>query len=177
MTSLEGKWPDVTLQEVTSFSPRFFLTIVVVHFPIFHIFSLFNLLFLHIFHTISHFNLHFFHIFHIFSLFNLLFIHISHIKMYYYYSKKKARGKMTSLPVMWENRMYDNKYHLLLTHTTEKTHVVFQFIMGKPAQRHSDYWTVNNKGRSPYNGRLSDFSFYIDNQISVHRKFKQEINW
>jgi hypothetical protein len=37
--------------------------------------------------------------------------------MYYYYSKKKARGKMTSLPVMWENRMHDNKYHILLTHT------------------------------------------------------------
>ena len=29
------------------------------------------------------------------------------------------------------------------------------------------------KGRSPYNGRLSDFSFYIDSQISVHRKFKK----
>ena len=31
----------------------------------------------------------------------------------------------------------------------------------------------NNKGRSPYNGKLSDFSFYIDSQISVHRKFKK----
>ena len=31
----------------------------------------------------------------------------------------------------------------------------------------------DNKGRSPYNGRLSDFSFYIDSQISVHRKFKK----
>ena len=30
-----------------------------------------------------------------------------------------------------------------------------------------------NKGRSPYNGKLSDFSFYIDSQISVHRKFKK----
>jgi hypothetical protein len=29
----------------------------------------------------------------------------------------------------------------------------------------------DNKGRSPYNGRLSDFSFYIDSQISVHRSF------
>jgi hypothetical protein len=29
------------------------------------------------------------------------------------------------------------------------------------------------KGRSPYNGRLSNFSFYIDSQISVHRKFKK----
>ena len=29
------------------------------------------------------------------------------------------------------------------------------------------------KGRSPYNGRLSDFSFYIDSQISAHRKFKK----
>jgi hypothetical protein len=34
--------------------------------------------------------------------------------------------------------------------------------------------TFNNKGRSPYNGRLSDFSFYIDSQISVHRKFKNK---
>jgi hypothetical protein len=32
----------------------------------------------------------------------------------------------------------------------------------------------SNKGRSPYNGRLSDFSFYIDSQISVHRKFKKK---
>jgi hypothetical protein len=31
----------------------------------------------------------------------------------------------------------------------------------------------NYKGRSPYNGKLSDFSFYIDSQISVHRKFKK----
>ena len=30
-----------------------------------------------------------------------------------------------------------------------------------------------DKGRSPYNGRLSDFSFYIDSQISVNRKFKK----
>ena len=30
-----------------------------------------------------------------------------------------------------------------------------------------------NKGRSPSNGKLSDFSFYIDSQISVHRKFKK----
>ena len=29
------------------------------------------------------------------------------------------------------------------------------------------------KGRSPYNVRLSDFSFCIDSQISVHRKFKK----
>jgi hypothetical protein len=29
------------------------------------------------------------------------------------------------------------------------------------------------KGRSPSNGKLSDFSFYIDSQISVHRKFKK----
>jgi hypothetical protein len=51
--------------------------------------------------------------------------------MYYYYSKKKARGKMTSLPVMWENRMYDNKYHLLLTHTTEKSTCSFSIYYGK----------------------------------------------
>jgi hypothetical protein len=29
------------------------------------------------------------------------------------------------------------------------------------------------KGRSPSNGKLSDFSFYIDSQKSVHRKFKK----
>jgi hypothetical protein len=36
----------------------------------------------------------------------------------------------------------------------------------------------NNKGRSP-NGKLSDFSFYIDSQNSAHRKFKKYIskNW
>ena len=35
-------------------------------------------------------------------------------------------------------------------------------------------WFIQvNKGRSPYNGRLSDFSFYIDSQTSVHRKFKK----
>jgi hypothetical protein len=32
---------------------------------------------------------------------------------------------------------------------------------------------LNYKGRSPYNGKLSDFSFYIDSQISVHRKLKK----
>ena len=30
-----------------------------------------------------------------------------------------------------------------------------------------------NKGRSPSNGKLSDFSFYIDSQISAHWKFKK----
>ena len=36
-------------------------------------------------------------------------------------------------------------------------------------------WVMDffNKGRSPFNGRLSDFSSYIDSQISVHRKFKK----
>ena len=38
-----------------------------------------------------------------------------------------------------------------------------------------------NKGRSPSNGKLSDFSFYIDSQKSAHRKFKglmtQKINF
>ena len=29
------------------------------------------------------------------------------------------------------------------------------------------------KGRSPSNGKLSDISFYIDSQISAHRKFKK----
>jgi hypothetical protein len=29
------------------------------------------------------------------------------------------------------------------------------------------------KGRSPSNGKLSDFSFYIDIQKSTHRKFKK----
>jgi hypothetical protein len=31
----------------------------------------------------------------------------------------------------------------------------------------------NNKRRSPSNGKLSDFSFYIDSQKSAHRKFKK----
>jgi hypothetical protein len=30
-----------------------------------------------------------------------------------------------------------------------------------------------NKGRSPSNGKLSDFSFYIDSQKSAHRKFEK----
>jgi hypothetical protein len=34
------------------------------------------------------------------------------------------------------------------------------------------YAIFGNKGWSPFNGRLSDFSFYIDSQI-VHRKFKK----
>ena len=29
------------------------------------------------------------------------------------------------------------------------------------------------KGQSPSNGKLSDFSFYIDSQKSAHRKFKK----
>jgi hypothetical protein len=31
----------------------------------------------------------------------------------------------------------------------------------------------NNKGRSPSNDKLFDFSFYIDSQKSAHRKFKK----
>jgi hypothetical protein len=31
----------------------------------------------------------------------------------------------------------------------------------------------HNKGRSPSNGELLDFSFYIDNQKSAHREFKK----
>ena len=34
-------------------------------------------------------------------------------------------------------------------------------------------YTVIIKGRSPSNGELSDFSFYIDSQKSAHRKFKK----
>ena len=30
----------------------------------------------------------------------------------------------------------------------------------------------SNKGQSPSNGKLSDFSFYIDSQKSVHRSLK-----
>jgi hypothetical protein len=42
------------------------------------------------------------------------------------------------------------------------------------AVKNDDMSTRNSyKGRSPYNGRLSDFSFYIDSQISVHRKYKK----
>ena len=38
------------------------------------------------------------------------------------------------------------------------------------------YKWYDYKGQSSYNGRLSDFSFYmyIDSQISVHRKFKKK---
>ena len=32
---------------------------------------------------------------------------------------------------------------------------------------------ITNKGQSPSNGKLSDFSFYIDSQKSAHRKFKK----
>jgi hypothetical protein len=31
------------------------------------------------------------------------------------------------------------------------------------------------KGRSPSNGKLTDFSFYIDSQKSAHRKFKDQL--
>jgi hypothetical protein len=54
-------------------TPAFELQRYLCFFHIFHIFSLFNLLFFHIFHIFSQFNLPFFHIVHIFSLFNLLF--------------------------------------------------------------------------------------------------------
>jgi hypothetical protein len=37
----------------------------------------------------------------------------------------------------------------------------------------SDFPFYIDKGWSPYNGKLSDFSFYIDSQISVQRKFKK----
>ena len=33
--------------------------------------------------------------------------------------------------------------------------------------------TFHIKGRSPSNGKLSDFSFYIDSQKSAHRIFKK----
>jgi hypothetical protein len=33
--------------------------------------------------------------------------------------------------------------------------------------------TIVYKGRSPSNGKLSDFSFYIASQQSAHRKFKK----
>ena len=36
-----------------------------------------------------------------------------------------------------------------------------------------DWKTVIYKGQSPSNGKLSDFSFYIDSQKSAHRKFKK----
>jgi hypothetical protein len=32
--------------------------------------------------------------------------------------------------------------------------------------------SLTNKGRSPSNGKLSDFSFYIDSQKSAHRSLK-----
>jgi hypothetical protein len=41
------------------------------------------------------------------------------------------------------------------------------FILPTPLF-HREY----NKGRSPSNGKLSDFSFYIDSQKSAHRSLK-----
>ena len=41
----------------------------------------------------------------------------------------------------------------------------------RPLINSSVFWI--NKGRSPSNGKLSDFSFYIDSQKSAHRKFKK----
>ena len=35
------------------------------------------------------------------------------------------------------------------------------------------FFVIFYKGRSPFNSRLSDFSSYIDRQISVHWKFKK----
>ena len=54
---------------------------------------------------------------------------------------------------------------------------VQQYTIVCPRQTYKNYsnlrkYAISNKGRSPYNGRLSDFSFYIDSQISVDRKFK-----
>ena len=44
-------------------------------------------------------------------------------------------------------------------------------VLTNEIEHYMQQW--NYKGRSPYNGKLSDFSFYIDSQISVHRKFKK----
>jgi hypothetical protein len=35
------------------------------------------------------------------------------------------------------------------------------------------FQTCDIKGRSPSNGKLSDFAFYIDSQKSAHRKFEK----
>ena len=48
-------------------------------------------------------------------------------------------------------------------------------ILNSRRKQHSPDIPIN-KGRSPSNGELSDFSFYFDSQKSAHRKFKKYIN-
>ena len=65
----------------------------------------------------------------------------------------------------------DDKHKQPKSQPSIKCHVITKFLTsGKVIPTNSIYI---NKGRSPYNGRLSDFSFYIDSQKSVHRKFKK----
>ena len=82
--------------------------------------------------------------------------------------------------------MYISLQEWLLMHALCKA--IFQQIKEQPMHetggtkevKHKDIWkllkttsTRHIKGRSPSNGKLSDFSFYIDSQKSVHRKFKK----
>jgi hypothetical protein len=56
---------------------------------------------------------------------------------------------------------------------------VFSLFPLRSTREKTEFLTLVNvvdvfgKGRSPSNGKLSDFSFYIDSQKSVHRKFKK----
>jgi hypothetical protein len=62
----------------------------------------------------------------------------------------------------YQSYSHSDDIFIILKSTIKKNTSIFVFSREK----------LHIKGRSPYNGRLSDFSFYIDSQISVHRKFK-----
>ena len=66
-----------------------------------------------------------------------------------------------------------NKAWALLQTTGGKDEPNIVIGGNRTSQHETQNVKTHNKGLSPYNGRLSDFSFYIDSQISVHRKFKK----
>jgi hypothetical protein len=74
-----------------------------------------------------------------------------------------------------------NHYNIPTNHNVHINHIhiihenIKMLALGTEAQpiNKSIKITQHNKGRSPSNGKLSDFSFYIDSQKSAHRKFKK----
>ena len=50
---------------------------------------------------------------------------------------------------------------------------MLETIVYSPCFMYSSLAEPGYKGRSPSNGELSDFYFYIDSQKSAHRKFKK----
>ena len=48
-----------------------------------------------------------------------------------------------------------------------------KFLNSKRMENYEFIFLLYIKGRSPYNVRMSVFCFYIDSQISVHRKFNK----